>query len=76
MSYKVKKQEFFNWYFKETPKEVISAFMAPYLLNLVREDAHFSLNDLLNSIDKIPSKLVIGFTGKSDSVYTKSVELV
>jgi hypothetical protein len=58
--YKVKKQVFFNWYFKNQSKEQISAFLSPYLLNIAKKDAKFSINDLLKAADSIPSTLIEG----------------
>lgn len=58
--YKVKKQVFFNWYFKNQSKEQISAFLSPYLLNIANKDAKFSINDLLKAADSIPSNLIEG----------------
>ncbi len=73
--YKVERQVFFNWYFKQQPKEQISAFIAPYLLNLVKEPATFSLEDFLASIPAIPSNLVPGYKGTKTTIKIEQVEL-
>jgi hypothetical protein len=74
--HKVNKQVFFNWYFKEQPKEQISAFLAPYLLGLVHKDAHFGLQDVLESVAYIPTDIIRHYTGQKNTVTTENVELV
>jgi hypothetical protein len=74
--YKVKKQVFFNWYFKEQPKEEISAFLAPYLLGLVHKDVRFGLQDILTSVIVIPTDLISHYTGQNKTVTVDNVELI
>ena len=75
--YKVKKQIFFNWYFKNQSKEQISAFLSPYLLNLVNKDVKFSLEDLLNSTPTIPGSIVSNWKGATtQQINTKDVILI
>jgi len=74
--HKVNKQIFFNWYFKEKPKEEISAFLAPYLLALAYKDAHFSLQDVLVSVAVIPTKIIMNYTGHNKTVTIDTVQLV
>ena len=63
--YDLKKQVFFNWYFTHQSKEKVAAFISPYFLDLVNKDVHFSLRDLLNSTESIPSHLLENREGKS-----------
>lgn len=72
--YKVDRQLFFNWYFNNTPKEQISAFLSTYLLGLVHKDASFSLTDLLASVDTIPTSLITEYSGKATTIKTNKVE--
>ena len=73
--YKLNRQIFFNWYFKQ-PKEQISTFLSSYLLGLVHKDVAFSLHDVLVSIDKIPTSLLTGYSGSRTMIKTDKVELV
>jgi len=74
--YKVYRSAFFNWYFKNQPKEQISAFLSPYLLNLAAEDAHFSLQDMLKHTKVIPSNILINGPSKKQNILTENVELI
>jgi hypothetical protein len=74
--HKVNKQVFFNWYFKEQPKEQISAFLAPYLLGLVHKDVRFGLQDILESVIVIPTDLITQYTGQNKTVTIDTVKLV
>jgi len=76
IKHKVNKQVFFNWYFKEQPKEEISAFLAPYLLGLVHKDVRFGLQDILESVIVIPTDLITQYTGQNKTVTIDTVKLV
>ena len=76
IKYKVNKQVFFNWYFKNQPKEQISVFLSPYLLGLVNKDAQFGLQDILNSTDTIPSSILLYYKGSVKQIKSNTVELV
>jgi hypothetical protein len=76
IKYRVNKQSFFNWYFKNQPKEQISVFLSPYLLGLVHKDAQFSLQDILNSTDTIPSSILLYYKGSVKQIKSNTVELV
>ena len=56
--YTIKKDTFFNYYFKSTSKEDVASFLAPHLMALATKDVYFSLEDLLESIKTIPSYLL------------------
>ena len=56
--YHLKKQIFFNYYFKARSREDIAAFISPYFLNIVNKDVNFSLNDLLTDIGTVPGYLL------------------
>jgi len=71
----INKQKFFSWYFKEVPKEKISIFISPYFLGLPTKDAHFSLSDLLQSLDTIPTTLISNYPGTATTVPTTQVRL-
>ena len=76
IKYRVNKQVFFNWYFKNQPKEQISVFLSPYLLGLVNKDAQFGLQDILNSTDTIPSSILLYYKGSVKQIKSNTVELV
>jgi len=73
--YIINKHMFFNWYFKNIPKEQISAFISPYFLALANKDAHFSLNDILQSIESVPTSLIVNYPGKERLLPIKQVRL-
>jgi hypothetical protein len=73
--YKLNRHTFFKWYFSEPNKNEISAFIAPKLLNLVKEDVKFGLTDILASLPTIPVKLLTHYTGKETTISTTNVEL-
>ena len=64
IKYKIKKQEFFNWYFQNVPEATISKFLSNYLLGLVHKEARFTLDDLLNNLTTVPSDLILNWLGK------------
>ena len=73
--YKLNRHTFFKWYFSEPNKNEISAFIAPKLINLVKEDVNFGLTDILTSLPTIPVTLLTNYTGKETKILTTNVEL-
>ena len=45
--YKLKRDTFFNWYFRTKSREHIASFLSPYFMSIVHKDVHFTLGDLL-----------------------------
>ena len=79
ITYTLKKQIFFTWYFQSQTKEHIAKFISPYLMSLVTKDVNFSLNDLLKDVKKIPSHLLENYpTGSKPNIEidVKFVKLV
>ena len=74
--YTIKKQIFFNWYFKNTSKEDIASFISPYFLNIVNNDVHFSLDDLLKSSQTVPSYVIDDYpTNKKPNVNVDVIDI-
>ena len=79
VSYNLRKQIFYTWYFQNRTKEQIASFLSPYLMNIVNKDVAFSLNDLLKDVKKIPSHLLENYpTGSKPNIEidVKFVKLV
>ena len=74
--YTIKRQIFFNWYFKNTSKEDIAGFISPYFLNIVNNDVHFSLDDLLKSSQTVPSYVIDDYpTNKKPNVNIDVIDI-
>jgi|TARA_B110001454_G_scaffold127338_1_gene118738 hypothetical protein len=65
VSYNLKKQTFYTWYYQNRTKEQIAAFLSPYLMNIVNKDVAFSLQDLLEDVGTIPSYLLENYPTSS-----------
>tara|TARA_B100000809_G_scaffold85646_1_gene84072 strand:- start:625 stop:870 length:246 start_codon:yes stop_codon:yes gene_type:complete len=79
VSYNLRRQIFFTWYYQNRTKEQIAAFLSPYLMNMVNKDVHFSLDDLLEEIKTVPSHLLENYpTGSKPNkeIDVKFVKLV
>lgn len=77
--YHLKKQIFFNYYFKARSREQIAAFISPYFLNIVNKDVNFSLDDLLKDIGTVPAYLLEDYSNESKpnkEIEVKYVKLV
>ena len=58
VSYNLRKQTFFTWYFQNQTKEQIAGFISPYLMSLVTRDVLFTLRDLLEDVKTVPAHLL------------------
>ena len=58
VSYNLRRQTFYTWYYQNRTKEQIAAFLSPYLMNMVNKDVHFSLDDLLEEVKTVPAYLL------------------
>ena len=79
ISYILRKQTFYTWYFQNRSKEQIAGFLSPYLMNLVNKDAHFSLDDLLEEVKTVPAYLLENYPTSSKpnkEIEVKFVKLV
>jgi len=56
--YTLKKNTFFNHYFKSRSKEDVAAFLSPYFMSIVSKDVRFGLKDLLKDSRTVPSYLL------------------
>lgn len=56
--YKLKRDTFFNWYFRTKSREHIASFLSPYFMSIVHKDVHFTLGDLLKDAETVPSYLL------------------
>jgi len=63
--YTLKKNTFFNHYFKSRSKEDVAAFLAPHLMALASKDVYFSLEDLLIDIKTVPAYLLEDYPNTS-----------
>ena len=78
-SYTIKKNTFFNYYFKSTSKEDVAAFLAPHLMALATKDVYFSLEDLLESIKTVPAYLLEDYTNSAEpnaEIDTSNIKLI
>ena len=68
---------FYNWYFQNRTKQQITAFLSPFFLNLVKEDAHFNLQSLLKDARTVPSTIIENWEGPANRqiIYT-NIELI
>ena len=79
VSYNLKKQTFYTWYYQNRTKEQIAGFLSPYLMNIVSKDVHFTLRDLLEDVGTIPSYLLENYPTSSKpnkEIDVKFVKLV
>ena len=79
VSYNLKKQTFYTWYYQNRTKEQIAAFLSPYLMNIVNKDVAFSLQDLLEDVGTIPSYLLENYPTSSKpnkEIEVKFIKLV
>jgi len=79
VSYNLRKQIFFNWYFQNQTKEQIAIFISPYLMSIVSKDVNFSLHDLLEDVKTVPSYLLEDYPTSSKpnkEIEVKFVKLV
>ena len=79
VSYNLKKQIFYTWYYQNRTKEQIAGFLSPYLMNIVSKDVHFTLRDLLEDVGTIPSYLLENYPTSSKpnkEIDVKFVKLV
>ena len=79
VSYNLKKQTFYTWYYQNRTKEQIAAFLSPYLMNIVNKDVHFTLQDLLEDVGTIPSYLLENYPTSSKpnkEIEVKFIQLV
>jgi len=56
--YTLKRDTFFNWYFRNKSKEQIASFISPYFMSIVSKDVRFGLKDLLKDSRTVPSYLL------------------
>jgi len=56
--YQLRKETFFNWYFKNKTTEQIAGFISPYFMSIVHKDVRFGLKDLLKDSKTVPSYLL------------------
>ena len=79
VSYNLKRQTFYTWYYQNRTKEQIAAFLSPYLMNMVNKDVHFSLDDLLEEVKTVPTYLLEDYPTSSKpnkEIEVKFVKLV
>ena len=79
VSYNLKRQTFYTWYYQNRTKEQIATFLSPYLMNMVNKDVHFSLDDLLEEVKTVPAYLLENYpTGDKPNIEidVKFVKLV
>ena len=79
VSYNLKKQIFYTWYYQNRTKEQIAGFLSPYLMNIVSKDVHFTLQDLLEDVGTIPSYLLENYPTSSKpnkEIEVKFIKLV
>ena len=79
VSYNLKKQTFYTWYYQNRTKEQIATFLSPYLMNMVNKDVNFSLYDLLEDVKTIPSYLLENYPTSSKpnkEIEVKFIKLV
>jgi hypothetical protein len=62
VSYNLKKQTFYTWYYQNRTKEQIAAFLSPYLMNIVNKDVAFNLQDLLDDVGAVPSYILENYS--------------
>tara|TARA_R110000823_G_scaffold300420_1_gene421236 strand:- start:1021 stop:1263 length:243 start_codon:yes stop_codon:yes gene_type:complete len=77
--YTIKKDTFFNYYFKSTSKEDVASFLAPHLMALATKDVYFSLEDLLKSIKTVPSYLLEDYSATAKvnaEIDTSDIKLI
>ena len=77
--YTIKKDTFFNYYFKSTSKEDVASFLAPHLMALVTKDVYFDLEDLLESVKTVPAYLLEDYTNSAKpnaEIDTASIKLI
>jgi hypothetical protein len=79
VSYNLKKQTFYTWYYQNRTKEQIATFLSPHLMNMVNKDVNFSLYDLLEDVKTIPSYLLENYPTSSKpnkEIEVKFIKLV
>ena len=79
VSYNLRKQIFYTWYFQNRTKEQIASFLSPYLMNIVNKDVAFSLQDLLEEVGTVPSHLLENYPTSSKpnkEIEVKFIKLV
>ena len=79
VTYNLRRQTFYTWYYQNRTKEQIAAFLSPYLMNMVNKDVHFTLQDLLEDVGTIPSYLLENYPTSSKpnkEIEVKFVKLV
>ena len=79
VSYNLKRQTFYTWYYQNRTKEQIATFLSPYLMNMVNKDVHFSLDDLLEEVKTVPTYLLEDYPTSSKpnkEIEVKFVKLV
>jgi hypothetical protein len=79
VSYNLKKQTFYTWYYQNRTKEQIATFLSPHLMNMVNKDVNFSLYDLLEDVKTIPSYLLENYptsTKPNKEIEFKFIKLV
>ena len=65
VTYNLRRQTFYTWYYQNRTKEQIAAFLSPYLMNMVNKDVHFSLDDLLEEVKTVPAYLLENYPTSS-----------
>ena len=79
VSYNLRRQTFYTWYYQNRTKEQIASFLSPYLMNMVNKDVHFSLDDLLEEVKTVPAYLLENYPTSSKpnkEIEVKFVKLV
>ena len=79
VSYNLRKQTFYTWYYQNRTKEQIASFLSPYLMNIVNKDVAFSLQDVLEEVGTIPSHLLENYPTSSKpnkEIEVKFIKLV
>ena len=79
VSYNLKRQTFYTWYYQNRTKEQIAAFLSPYLMNIVNKDVAFNLQDLLDDVGVVPSYILENYptsTKANMEVDVKFINLV
>ena len=79
VSYNLRKQTFYTWYYQNRTKEQIASFLSPYLMNMVNKDVHFTLQDLLEDVGTVPSYLLENYptsTKPNKEIEFKFIKLV